>query len=120
MNREEVRSDIRGQAQTVGGRPVLDDRCSLVARCIAVAIAAVAVLGPVAAQACAVCFGSSPNDPFSRGINWGILFMMIMPFTIAGLIGGWLFYMYRPWRRTERRGKEAFLNPDFTHKESGN
>ncbi len=109
MTWQEVRSDVRGRAQTVEGRPVLEDRCAPVARCIAVVIAAVVVLGPVAAQACSVCFGSSPNDPFSRGITWGILFMMTMPFAVAGVIGGWLLYMYRPWRRAARWGKEPLL-----------
>jgi hypothetical protein len=118
MNRQKLR-DVHGRAQGTGGRPVLDDRCAPVAGCVAIAAAAVALLSPVAAHACAVCFGSSPNDPFSRGINWGILFMMIMPFTIAGLIGGWLFYMYRPWRRGTPRSEEPFLNPELTHKESG-
>lgn len=82
-------------------------------------VTAVAVLSPVAAHACAVCFGSWASDPFSRGINWGILFMMAMPFTVAGVIGCWLFYLYRPWRRAEHSAKESALNPDLTHKESG-
>ena len=120
MNRQEVRSEVRGRAQTVAGRPALNDRCGLGARCVEVVVAAVALLAPIAAQACSVCFGSSPNDPFSRGINWGILFMMTMPFTIAGLIGGWLFYMYRPWRRAKPRGKKPVLNPELTQKENGN
>lgn len=118
MNRQEIR-EVRGRAQATGGRRVLDDRCAPVAGGIAIVAAAIALLSPVAAHACAVCFGSSPDDPFSRGINWGILFMMIMPFTIAGLIGGWLFYMYRPWRRGTPRSEEPFLNPELTHKESG-
>jgi len=117
MNRQELR-DVRGRPQATGRRRVMDDRCAPVARCAAITAAAIALLSPVAAHACAVCFGSSPDDPFSRGINWGILFMMIMPFTIAGLIGGWLFYMYRPWRRDKPRSEEPFLNPEFTHKES--
>ena len=118
MNPQELR-DVRGRAQAMGARCGLDDRCAPVARRIAIAAATIALLSPVAAHACAVCFGSSPDDPFSRGINWGILFMMAMPFTIAGLIGGWLFYMYRPWRRGKPRSEEPFLNPELTHKESG-
>ena len=86
----------------------------------AVVIAVAVLLDPIAAQACAVCFGSSANDPFSRGINWGILFMMTMPFAVAGSIGGWLFYMYRPWRRPGRRGDATILNHDLSQKESRN
>ena len=118
MKRQELR-DVRGRPQATGGRRVLNDRCALVAGCVAIVAAAVALLSPLAAHACAVCIGSSPNDPFSRGINWGILFMMTMPFTIAGLIGGWLFYMYRPWRRGKPRSEEPFSNPELTQKESG-
>jgi hypothetical protein len=47
------------------------------------------------AHACAVCWGSGADDLLSRGINWGILFLMAMPFTIAGVIGGWLVYKHR-------------------------
>jgi hypothetical protein len=50
---------------------------------------------PAVAQACAVCFGSSPED---AGYVWGILFLMAMPFLVAGTIGGWILYCYH--RRT--------------------
>jgi hypothetical protein len=47
------------------------------------------VLGlPGLAHACAVCVGASPED---AGYFWGVLFLMAMPFTVGGLIGGWLF-----------------------------
>jgi hypothetical protein len=111
----------QGHAHTCGVRHILDNRFTPLARGIGVVVAAATLLTPAAAWACAVCFGSLDNDPFSRGINWGILFMMIMPFTIAGLLGGWLFYVYRPWRRkADLRGKEPLMRPDLTHKESGN
>jgi hypothetical protein len=48
---------------------------------------------PALAMACAVCVGSSPAD---QGYFWGVLFLMSMPFTVGGLIGGWLVYAY--WR----------------------
>jgi len=51
------------------------------------------VLGlPGFAHACAVCVGSSPED---AGYFWGVLFLMAMPFTVGGLIGGWLCYHFR-------------------------
>jgi hypothetical protein len=51
---------------------------------------------PAVADACSVCFGSSPED---QGYFWGILFLMAMPFLVAGSVGGWLFYQYRRPRR---------------------
>jgi hypothetical protein len=46
--------------------------------------------------------------------------MMAMPFTIAGVIGGWLLYMYRPWRRGARQSEVTVVNRDLSQKESGN
>lgn len=76
-------------------RHVLTDRQTVLARSAGVVMGAAAVLLPVVAEACAVCGGSSADDPFSRGIFWAILFLMAMPFTIVGSIGGWLIYRYR-------------------------
>jgi hypothetical protein len=45
---------------------------------------------PMLAHACAVCGGAEDNGYF-----WGVLFLMSMPFTVGGLIGGWLLYRYR-------------------------
>jgi hypothetical protein len=51
---------------------------------------------PTIGLACPVCVGSSPED---YGYFWGVLFLMSMPFTVGGLIGGWLLYAYRRARR---------------------
>jgi hypothetical protein len=51
---------------------------------------------PSIGLACPVCVGSSPGD---YGYFWGVLFLMSMPFTVAGLIGGWLIYAYHRSRR---------------------
>ncbi len=54
-------------------------------------------LGPAVARACAVC-GTGPGlagDPTARGFYWGLLFLMAMPFAVAGSIGAWLVYRYR-------------------------
>lgn len=51
---------------------------------------------PTIGLACPVCVGSSPED---YGYFWGVLFLMSMPFTVGGLIGGWLVYAYRRSRR---------------------
>jgi cytochrome bd-type quinol oxidase subunit 1 len=60
-----------------------------------VVAAAVGALLPVDAHACSVCWDLSSNDLSSRAMNWSILFLMAMPFTIVGSIGGWLVYKYR-------------------------
>ena len=62
--------------------------------------AAVGALAPVDAHACSVCWDSS-NDLSSRAMSWSILFLMAMPFTIVGSIGGWLVYKYRHSSRAE-------------------
>jgi hypothetical protein len=56
----------------------------------------IALALPTTGLACPVCVGSSPED---YGYFWGVLFLMSMPFTVAGLIGGWLVYAYRRSRR---------------------
>ena len=63
--------------------------------------AAVGALLPVDAHACSVCWDLSSGDLSSRAMNWSILFLMAMPFTIVGSIGGWLVYKYRYSSRTE-------------------
>jgi len=59
-------------------------------------IGIIAISIPTLAMACAVCMGSSPAD---QGYFWGILFLMSMPFTVAGLVGSWLVYAYRRGQR---------------------
>lgn len=70
------------------------------------------------AQACAVCgHGPGSPDPMGRGYYWGILFMMAMPFSIVGAVGGWLAYLHwrvrsRPRRRSLReRARDAVRIP---------
>lgn len=73
----------------------MGDRTRLLVVEIGVVIAAALLFTPDAVLGCAVCLGSSANDPFARGLNWSILFLAAMPFTIVGSIGGWLLYKYR-------------------------
>lgn len=84
----------------------------LVAAAIAVAFAAVGVWAPIDAHACPVCWDSS-DDLMSRAMNWSIFFLMAMPFTIVGSIGGWLVYKYRRASRAERR-QQALGQPVST------
>ncbi|MBI4537372.1 MAG: hypothetical protein HY712_05390 [candidate division NC10 bacterium] len=83
-------------------------------------LSGVAFLVPVAAEACAVC-GTGPGvtgDPTARGFYWGILFLMAMPFAVAGSIGAWLVYRY--WRASVGCWRKVSGAPfAWTHKESG-
>lgn len=82
-------------------------RCSTINRYISLIFVggAVVLLLPIVAQACAVCWigASSPEDPTSQAFNWSILFLMAMPYAIVGVIAGWLFYLYRMYRRTHSK-----------------
>ncbi len=84
-----------------------------------VGLVGLALLVPEAAKACAVC-GTGPgvpDDPTARGFYWGILFLMAMPFAVAGSIGAWLFY--RAWRaNADRWWKTLVFHTLWTHKET--
>ena len=57
---------------------------------------------PAAAQACAVCgHATTPGDPLGTGFYWGMLFLLVAPFSVVGGIGGWVAYCY--WRARPRR-----------------
>ena len=45
---------------------------------------------PTYLYACPGC--KNLDDPINKGFNWSILFMMAMPFTVFGLIGGTIFF----------------------------
>ena len=70
----------------------LPNRYLTLARCTGVVTAAVALLLPVVALACAVCGGSSGD---SHRTDWALVFLMAMPFTTVASIGGWLAYRYK-------------------------
>ena len=74
---------------------------------LAVALVGIASLAPAAVQACAVC-GVGPDfagDPTARGFYWGVLFLMAMPFAVAGSIGAYLAYRY--WRASAERRRRT-------------
>jgi hypothetical protein len=58
-----------------------------------------ALLGPgashVLAQGCAMCGTAIKDDPTGRAISWSVLFLIAAPYTVVGLIGGYIFYSYR-------------------------
>lgn len=47
---------------------------------------------PSMVDACPSC--NLIDDPIARGFNWGVIFLMAMPFAVFGTIGGSVFYMY--------------------------
>jgi hypothetical protein len=104
-------------------RPVRDALTS----CALLALAAVVILAgggglltPLDAHACAVCWGSSADGSTSHGATWGILFLMAMPFTIAGSVGGWLLYRHRHPERRSPTEKRDVPHPLTTQEESAN
>ncbi len=68
---------------------------------IGVAVAIVVQLAAACANAAA------PDDPVTDPYNWGVLFLMAMPYAVAASIAGWLFYSYRRAgaKRGERKNK---------------
>ena len=73
-------------------------------RHFAAAVAAAVLVSPAAAlaQSCAMCASSfGQNDPVTRAFSWSILFLMATPYTIVGVVGAFLYFMYRrtPGRR---------------------
>lgn len=44
---------------------------------------------PMSLEACPGC--KTLDDPINKGFNWSILFLMAMPFTVFGLIGGTVY-----------------------------
>jgi hypothetical protein len=53
------------------------------------------LLLPARALACAVCVDGSKLD---LGFLWSAVFLIAVPFVMAGLIGGWLYYASRNGR----------------------
>jgi hypothetical protein len=61
--------------------------------------ALLAFFGPGAsralAQGCAMCGTALKDDPTGRAISWSVLFLIAAPYTVVGLVGGYIFYTYR-------------------------
>ena len=56
-------------------------------------IAILVAIIPHTLEACPAC--KNLDEPIARGFNWSVLFMMAMPFTVFGIIGGSIFYIFR-------------------------
>ena len=56
----------------------------------------VMLIVPTYLEACPAC--KTLDDPIGKGFNWSILFMIAMPFTVVGLIGGTIFLEWNGYR----------------------
>ena len=52
----------------------------------------VMLVAPISLEACPGC--KDLDDPIGKGFNWSILFMIAMPFTVFGIIGGTIFLQW--------------------------
>lgn len=69
-------------------------------------ITAAIITAPVLAHACPGCNGALDNS-LGFGFNTSILFMMSMPFVVAGAIGFGLIYTYRRARNNSTLDKNS-------------
>lgn len=51
--------------------------------------------GPSIVFACSVCITGATNDPTAAAFNWSVAFLMATPYTVVGVIAGWLVYTHR-------------------------
>ena len=56
----------------------------------------VMLVAPTYLEACPGC--KDLDDPIGKGFNWSILFLMAMPFTVFGLVGGTIFLHWNGYR----------------------
>ncbi|MDE0400595.1 MAG: hypothetical protein OXL96_22610 [Candidatus Poribacteria bacterium] len=56
----------------------------------------VMLMVPTYLEACPGC--KTLDDPIGKGFNWSILFMIAMPFTVFGVIGGTIFLQWNGYR----------------------
>lgn len=68
---------------------------------VAAALLAVALVpAESVGQGCAMCatYLSNGQDPRADAFKISIMFLMAMPFTVVGVAGGWILWMYRRGR----------------------
>ena len=85
---------VNGERWTVNGRALF------------AAMAIAAILAPVAANACPVCFGN-PDSPMTKGTSNGVMFLLgIVGFVQVGFVA--LFFSF--WRRAKalKKFKDQF------------
>jgi hypothetical protein len=68
-------------------------------------LALLGLLGPGAshalAQGCAMCGTALKDDQLGQAFGWSVLFLIAAPYSVVGLLGGYIFYAY--WRPAARR-----------------
>ena len=68
-------------------------------------LALLGLLGPGAshalAQGCAMCGTALKDDQLGQAFGWSVLFLIAAPYSVVGLLGGYIFYAY--WRPTAGR-----------------
>ena len=68
-------------------------------------LALLGLLGPGAshalAQGCAMCGTALMDDQLGQAFGWSVLFLIAAPYSVVGLLGGYIFYAY--WRPGARR-----------------
>ena len=69
----------------------------------------VMLIVPMSLEACPGC--KNLDDPMNKGFNWSILFLMAMPFTVFGIVGGTVYLHWNGYRLSGigSRLKEAFI-----------
>ena len=74
------------------------------------ALILVMLIVPMSLEACPGC--KELDAPINKGFNWSILFMMAMPFTVFGLVGGTVYLHWNGYRLSVigNRLKETFIN----------
>lgn len=61
---------------------------------------------PSAATACPACFGN-PDDPMTKSIGWGILFLLVTIAAVLAVIAGFFVFLVR------RAAQTAVANPQL-------
>jgi hypothetical protein len=71
-------------------------------------VAAFAGAAEALAQGCAMCGSAfAGDDQLGRAFSVSVLFLMAAPYTIAALVAGFVFYMYR---RTSGRRRASVID----------
>ncbi len=87
-----------------GSRGIRHAVHALAASCLAVAL--VLLSYPTPLVACPSCMA---DQRVQEGFFWGLIFMMVSPWMVVGLIGGGL---YLAFRRERREAVEEFLRAE--------
>ena len=87
-----------------GSRRIRHAAHALAASCLAVALVFLSYPTPLVA-----CPSCAADQQVQEGFFWGLIFMMVSPWVVVGLIGGGL---YLAFRRERREAVEEFLRAE--------